>query len=429
MIHYVSSEAFAALACLLFLALAAAAHFFQWSFWSSMTKVETLVAVVSCAFACRGVASGRPCKWPRGVDFTSRVALVTGASSGVGYGVAQELSLHGWTVIMAGRDLMRLLKAKRSLAAQNPPGRLVVLGEVDLADLDSVRSFAASVLEQREKFPVSLLVNAAGVLRRHLHRCEDTGMEEMIATNVVGPMLLTNLLLPLLEEAADRSGASSRIVNVASSCHTFLGASRRCGPAEMLAALHPQPPGEGAAAAAKAVPPALEDFTLGNFVRYYGLSKLCVIWWTSVLARRVSLRFFRHGDGNHLKVFVACCHPGIITTRLYRDLFSQRVLDRIIYYPSLLIGKTWREGAQAALRAGIETENMVHGGYYMCTGEYGPNSGINCLSKDAMNMEEANKFCAWAEAQIEAQKNRPRQPGQGKKVARPKRVMRVTFVT
>ncbi|RNF01713.1 putative short-chain dehydrogenase [Trypanosoma rangeli] len=428
MIHLFSSEALAALACLLFLAIAAVAQFFRWPFWSSMTTADTLLAIVSCAFACRGVASGRSCRWPSDMDFTSCVALVTGASSGVGYGVAQELSQHGWTVIMTGRNLMQLLKAKRSLMVQKPSGRLVVLGEVDLSDLDSVRSFAASVLEQKEKFPVSLLVNAAGVLRRHLHRCEDTGMEEMIATNVVGPMLLTNLLLPLLEEAAERSGVSSRIVNVASSCHTFLGVRQRGGPAEMLAALHPQP-SEGATVAAKAGATAMKDFTLGNFVGYYGLSKLCVIWWTSVLARRVSRSFFRHGDGNQLKVFVACCHPGIITTHLYRDLFPQRVLDYIIYYPSLLIGKTWREGAQAVLRASIETDNMVHGGYYMCTGEYGPNSGINCLSKDAMNMDEAIKFCAWAEMQIEAQKNRPRQPGAGKKGATPKRIMGVKFVT
>ncbi|ESL08944.1 hypothetical protein TRSC58_03343 [Trypanosoma rangeli SC58] len=428
MIHLFSSEAFAALVCLLFLTIAAAAQFFRWPFWSFMTTADTLLAIVSCAFACRGVASGRPCRWPSDVDFTSCVALVTGASSGVGYGVAQELSQRGWTVIMTGRNLMRLLKAKRSLTVQKPSGRLVVLGEVDLSDLDSVRSFAASVLEQKEKFPVSLLVNAAGVLRRHLHRCEDTGMEEMIATNVVGPMLLTNLLLPLLEEVAERSGVSSRIVNVASSCHMFLGLRRRGGPAEMLAALHPQP-GEGTIDAAKEGTTAMKDFTLGNFVGYYGLSKLCVIWWTSILARCVSRRFFRHGDGNQLKVFVACCHPGVITTHLYRDLFPQRVLDYIIYYPSLLIGKTWREGAQAVLRASVETDNMVHGGYYMCTGEYGPNSGINCLSKDAMNMEEAFKFCSWAEAQIEAQNNRPKQSRAGKKVATPKRIMGVKFVT
>ncbi|KAF5225482.1 hypothetical protein TcYC6_0068140 [Trypanosoma cruzi] len=428
MIHLFSSEALAALICLLFIAIATAAHFFQWSWWCSMTTADTLLAVVSCIFACRGVASGRQCKWPSDVDFTSRVALVTGASSGVGYGVSQELAQHGWTVIMGGRNLLRLLEAKRSLMAKKPSGRLVVLAEVDLSDLDSVRGFAATVLEQKEKFPVSLLVNAAGVLRRHLHRCEDTGLEEMIATNVVGPMLLTNLLLPLLEETAERSGVSSRIVNVASSCHTFLGVRQRCSPGEMLAALHPSPK-EGDDKEAKVETPTMEEFTLGNFVGYYGLSKLCVIWWTSVLARRVSLRFFCNGDGRQLKVFVACCHPGVITTHLYRDLFPLPVLDHVLYYPSLLIGKTWKEGAQAVLSICVEADKMVHGGYYMCTGEYGPNSGINCLSKEARNLEGANNFCVWAEKVIEAQRIIPKKPKTGQSVAAPKKIMRVKFVT
>ncbi|KEG10695.1 putative short-chain dehydrogenase [Trypanosoma grayi] len=448
MIHLVSSEALAALVCLLFIAAAAAAHLLRWSWWCGMTELDTLIAIASCCFACRGMAAGRRCKWPRDVDFTSRVAIVTGASSGVGFGVAQELAQHGWTVILAGRDLMRLLGAKRAILTRRPQGRVVVLGAVDLSDLSSVREFAACVVEQKQKFPVALLVNAAGVLRRHLHRCEGTGMEEMIATNVVGPMLLTQLLLPLLDETAERSGVSSRIINVASSCHTFLGVWQRCTPIDMLTALHPAPTaggdedgsnnnkddknnsgsGNSKDATQEGHPqPAVKDFTFADFVGYYGLSKLCVVWWTTVLARRLSLRFFHTGNCHQLRVFVACCHPGVITTHLYRDLLPWPVLDHIVYYPSLLIGKTWTEGAQAVLKACVEPDNMVHGGYYLCSGEYGPSSGVNCLSKYAMNMEMALQFCAWAEVQIEQQKNLPKQQKavDAAATAHPKRIMTV----
>ncbi|KAH9601741.1 Short-chain dehydrogenase/reductase SDR [Trypanosoma melophagium] len=417
MIHLLSSEAFAALMCLLLGAIVAA--------WgpAAGTTADKILAAVGAVVACRAVAAGRRCVWPAGVDFTARVALVTGASSGVGFATTRELALHGWTVIMAGRDLGRLLEARRRIMAAAPRGRVVVLGTVDLANLDSVREYAATVLAQKEQFPLALLVNAAGVLRRHLHRRKDSGLEEMIATNVVGPMLLTELLLSLLDETAERTGVTSRIVNVASSCHTFLGVRQRLSPMEMLKALHPSPIGEveevkneeeeeekkEVVKNEKEIPAAIEEFTFGNFVGYYGLSKLCVIWWTSILARRVAMRCFQSGNKRQLKIFVACCHPGVITTHLYRDLFPLTILDYFIYYPSLLIGKTWSESAQAVLKVCVEPDNMVHGGYYLCSGEYGADSGVNCLSKHAMDIRAAQEFYTWAEEQIKMQKNRPKE--------------------
>ncbi|KAG8343442.1 putative short-chain dehydrogenase [Trypanosoma vivax] len=424
MFHLASSEVMAALTCLGTLLVFLCAYSLDCSWCRDFSFHDGLVLVIGCSIACRRVASGRKCVWPRETDFTSRVAIVTGASSGVGFSVAKQLVQNGWTVVLAARDEGRLLRARKEILSGNPRGRAVVLATLDLADFDSVRAFAATVLANKDYLPVSVLVNAAGVLRRHLYRCEGSGMEEMVATNAVGPMLLTELLLPLLDETAMRSGVSSRIVNVNSSCHKFLGMWHRRSPMEMLLRLH-QALGKSSAAnvgdedagglhGGQLVNTAnyeVSDFTLGNFVGYYGLSKLCLAWWTAVMAHRLSLRFLPDGKHGHLRteclrVIIASCHPGIITTHLYRDLFPTFVLDHIIYYPSLLIGKTWAEGAQAVLRLCVERE-IIHDGYYLCSFEYGGNGPIDGRSRHATDMEAARKFYAWAKERIEAQASAP----------------------
>ncbi|EPY38869.1 short-chain dehydrogenase [Angomonas deanei] len=406
---------------------------------SDLSFTDNVIMICTSLAACRFMAQGEKCKWPAGVDFSGRVALVTGSSSGVGYGVAEELALHGWTVILAGPDSKRLLTAKekilrkvarkyRKVDKKDQP-QVIVLGTVDLSSEQSVRDYAQCVNHVRHKYPLALLVNAAGTLSRHLDYGKDgfENIEKMVATNAVGPLLLSELLLPALEHCADLSGVSSRIVNVASSCHTFLGFPKKPYkeldyPLQMLYGTERSSPHynthrHSTVSAEKAdscTPFLLEDLPPLNFVGYYGLSKLCVVWNTRILAQKVSNLYFSptaeienaddesnegkttgRGTQQHLKVFVACCHPGIITTHLYRDLFPNWVLDYIIYYPSLLVGKTWREGAQAALKPAVETSTMIHGGYYLCSGEYGADSGVSCVSSYGSNMVLAMGYYQW----------------------------------
>ncbi|CBH14800.1 short-chain dehydrogenase, putative [Trypanosoma brucei gambiense DAL972] len=426
MLHVESSEMQAAITMCQFLLIWAFTHLFGWFWRVNMSGVSTTLLMISSCLICRRKAKGRSCRWPANTGKNSRVALVTGASSGIGFAVTQQLVEHGWRVVMAGRSEERLLEARKKIMVRNPSGCAIVVGVLDLSDLSSVRDFAEVVTGQKDQLSLSLLVNAAGVLRRRLHRCDGTGMEEMIATNVVGPMLLTELLLPLLDETALRTGASSRVVNIASSCHTFLGVAPQQGPLEMLKELHSRAP-----LSEDAGP---RDFTLWNFVGYYGLSKLCMIWWTNILAQRVSSLYLPTTGGAQPsqplpRVSVACCHPGIITTHLYRDLFPTFVLDYLIYYPSLLIGKTWTDGAQVVLRMAVEEERLVQGGYYLCDGEYGEKSSNCCLSAYAKDMKAAEEFCAWANMQIELQKDTPRVPKlRTKKVDLPRRLIAVKLL-
>jgi dehydrogenase/reductase SDR family member 12 len=136
-----------------------------------------------------------------------QVVLVTGATSGLGLAAAEGFARLGARVWLLARDPQRGEQA-RATVAELSGGAEVHVGLCDLSDLASVREFAASFRSQTPRLDV--LVNNAGVLANQRTLSAD-GIELTFATNVVGPFLLTNLLIPLLEQSAP-----SRIVNVSS---------------------------------------------------------------------------------------------------------------------------------------------------------------------------------------------------------------------
>ncbi|MEU7748523.1 oxidoreductase [Nonomuraea sp. NPDC049158] len=139
-------------------------------------------------------------------DLSGKTAIVTGANSGIGLPTALELARHGARVVVATRSAAKGGAAVEEIR-RAVPGAQVEHGTLDLADLASVRSFAAGVDR------VDLLVNNAGVgmIPRQLTR---DGFEMQFGTNHLGHFALTGLLLPLL---LSRPGA--RVVNVSSDAH------------------------------------------------------------------------------------------------------------------------------------------------------------------------------------------------------------------
>ncbi|MFT7582000.1 MAG: retinol dehydrogenase-14 [Myxococcota bacterium] len=141
-----------------------------------------------------------------------RTAIVTGANSGVGYGVCQRLAEQGWRVVMLCRDEHRGTDARDALrtATGNDAIDLIL---ADLTDYASVRAFAHQVLERYDSLDV--LVNAAGlasmrrVLTGHAH-------ELTLAAGFIGPALLTRLLLDRLTQ-----GQPGRVVNVSGNGHRY----------------------------------------------------------------------------------------------------------------------------------------------------------------------------------------------------------------
>jgi NAD(P)-dependent dehydrogenase (short-subunit alcohol dehydrogenase family) len=141
------------------------------------------------------------------MNMTDRVCLITGASAGHGKAVARELARLGATVVLGCRDGARAARARSQLMADTRNDRIDVL-PVDVSSFESIRRAAARFLAERGKLDV--LVNNAGGWSQDRRMSAD-GLELVWATNVVGPHLLTMLLLPALLN----SGAA-RVINVSS---------------------------------------------------------------------------------------------------------------------------------------------------------------------------------------------------------------------
>jgi len=143
---------------------------------------------------------------PRGA-LRGRVALVTGASSGLGKATVAGLAALGASVRMLVRDRERGESARAEIA-RAVPGAALELELCDISDLAAVQAFAEAFLD---RVPVlDVLVHNAGVLSPR-RRVTGEGNELTLATNVLGPHLLTRCLLPALREAAP-----SRVIWVSS---------------------------------------------------------------------------------------------------------------------------------------------------------------------------------------------------------------------
>lgn len=137
---------------------------------------------------------------------SGRTVVVTGATSGIGLATARRLFTAGATVWLVGRDASRLESAATAVSAA--PGSAVRTAVADMADLDAVRSLADVLLQEAPVLDV--LVHNAGALSAE-RRLSPQGLEETVAAQVVGPHLLTTLLLPALTAAAP-----GRVITVSS---------------------------------------------------------------------------------------------------------------------------------------------------------------------------------------------------------------------
>lgn len=207
----------------------------------------------------------------------ARVALVTGASAGIGLNTALGLARAGFRVIVAGRDPART-EAARRVVSERAGSAAVESALADFASLAAVRGLAETVLARHDR--LDLLVNNAGFIARNYQLSPD-GYELTFAVNHLAPFLLTNLLLERLHASArpDMTAEETpRIVTVASQSHRgarldlqSLGGERDWSP-----------------------------------LKAYGRSKLCNILFTRALARRLE------GSG----VMTAALHPGVVATNI-----------------------------------------------------------------------------------------------------------------
>jgi NAD(P)-dependent dehydrogenase (short-subunit alcohol dehydrogenase family) len=252
-------------------------------------------------------------------DQSGRVAVVTGANTGLGYHTAAALVETGAHVVLAVRNTEKGNHALARIAAAYPNAD-VTLQELDLGSLDSVRNAAAAL---REAYPrIDLLINNAGVMWTPRQLTAD-GFEMQFGTNHLGHFALTGLLLENLLPVR-----GSRVVTVSSSGHRFRAAIN------------------------------FDDLqSEQHYDRFaaYGQSKLANLLFTYELQRRLAT-----AQKNTIAV---AAHPGAASTELARN--APTLVKPVFALVSPFLFQNAAMGALPTLRAA--TDPGVEGGQY-----YGP---------------------------------------------------------
>jgi NAD(P)-dependent dehydrogenase (short-subunit alcohol dehydrogenase family) len=148
-----------------------------------------------------------------------RVAVITGASAGIGLVTAKALAAAGWRIIALGRDPARCAVAEAAIRAAAGPGGRVDMIRADLSLLSEADRAAQDVAALTDRID-ALLNNAGGT--SNAQRMTAEGNESTFASNHLGHFLFTDRVLPLLRAAAaDAAPGATRIINVSSSAHEY----------------------------------------------------------------------------------------------------------------------------------------------------------------------------------------------------------------
>lgn len=150
-------------------------------------------------------------------DLTGQVAVVTGATAGIGKEVARGLAQLGATVIIGARDPLKAAKTIAELSKDAKHPNAITTMTVDISNMSSVRKFAEEVAAKYSS--IHILVNNAGAWFAERRETKE-GHELTFATNALGPWLLTKLLAERL-----RSDQGARVVNVVSGASGYLDLS------------------------------------------------------------------------------------------------------------------------------------------------------------------------------------------------------------
>ena len=145
-----------------------------------------------------------------GIDLSGKVAIVTGGYSGIGIETVRGLAGAGATVIVPARD-----HAKAVGNLSDVVGDVTIMA-MDLADLATVRAFAAEFMAQHER--LDLLINNAGIMACPLTRV-GPGWEQQFGVNHLGHFALAQALMPLLMETASKPDSDVRVVALSSTAH------------------------------------------------------------------------------------------------------------------------------------------------------------------------------------------------------------------
>ncbi|WP_026914722.1 oxidoreductase [Christiangramia portivictoriae] len=280
------------------------------------------------------------------------VAIVTGANAGLGFETAKALAAKNFKVIMACRDLEKAEQARNQIIAAHSDA-LVEIQELDLASLDSVRSFSSIFLSSYKK--LDLLINNAGVMMPPYQTTED-GFELQLGVNYLGHFLLTGLL----KEALTCS-QNSRIISLSSIAHKNAEIDFN----------------------------DLQSEKSYSKFKAYGQSKLACLIFSLELERRLKAHSISH-------VSSLAAHPGVSSTELMRHLPAWLMLIAKPMEP--FISHSAEKGAQPTLKAALDKE--LAGGCYIGPDGFREMKGQPAeaeIARQAKNKETAAKLWAVSE--------------------------------
>lgn len=150
--------------------------------------------------------------WEKLPDLSGKLAVVTGANSGLGFETTKMLTARGARVVMGCRSVDRAEEAQEKIKADLPYARLEMI-PLDLADLSSVQKFAKKFNAVHDR--LDILVNNAGVMAIPYTKTKD-GFEMQLGTNHLGHFALTGLLDPKI-----KATRGARVIQVSSNAHKF----------------------------------------------------------------------------------------------------------------------------------------------------------------------------------------------------------------
>jgi NAD(P)-dependent dehydrogenase (short-subunit alcohol dehydrogenase family) len=292
-----------------------------------------------------------------------KLAIVTGANSGIGYETALELARAGAQVVLAVRNKEKGLSAALGIAKQIP-GAKVIVELLDLASLASIASFAARIAENHAQ--LDILINNAAVMALPTRQTTQDGFEMQFGVNYLGHFALTAQLLPLL-----RNAKAPRTVQLSSIAH-------RSGQIDF------------------------GDLQGTNYQPWkaYSQSKLAMLIFALELQRR--------GDAHGWNILSAAAHPGVARSELIANGPGRAggVLRQIGASLFLaLAAQSSAAGALPSLLAATSPEAKP-GTYYGSTrfNETRGPAGIAEIKPQALDLNTAKKLWEVSEALTTARK-------------------------
>lgn len=290
-------------------------------------------------------------------DLSGKVAIVTGASAGIGKVTALELARKGCKVYLAGRSPEKTQKALEEIKTETGNDKLEFLQ----LDLNSLRSVDKAAKEFKEKETrLHILINNAGIMVTPFGLTED-GIESQFGTNHIGHFHFTTELLPVLEQSIP-----SRIVNLTSMGHSW-----------------PYPEGIR-------FDKLNEEEGYSSF-NAYGQSKLANILFTKELNRRL--------EGK--QIYVNAVHPGYVSTELGRHVSTTFgfVVGILASLSNLLFSTPSSKGALTSLYCAtspeIEQKNL-RGEYFV------PTAKLSEPSNFAKDEQLAKKLWTFSEELVKS---------------------------